>query len=92
MFYYHRDRFFAVRKGDFRLYFYSNNPMGYPQKVEELEKPKLYNLSHDHSERFDLIDQHPEVVEEINALAHVHQPPLVFGETQLEKRIEKPAQ
>jgi arylsulfatase A len=92
MFYYHGDRLFAVRKGDYKLYFYSNNPLGYPEKIEELEKPKLYNLSIDPSERFDLIDQHPEVMEEITALAKAHQSALVFGETQLEKRIEKPVQ
>ncbi len=87
MFYYHGDRLFAVRKGDFKLYFYSNNPLGYPAKVEELEQPKLYHLSHDPSERFDVIAQHPEVVAEIQALIKVHQSNMKFGETQLEKRI-----
>ncbi len=87
MFYYHGDKLFAVRKGDFKLYFYSNNPLGYPAKIEELEQPKLYHLSHDPSERFDLIDQHPEVVEEIQTLIKVHQSNMKFGETQLEKRI-----
>ncbi|GAA0879826.1 sulfatase [Algoriphagus jejuensis] len=87
MFYYHGNRLFAVRKGNFKLHFYSNNPIGYPEKLQELEKPKLYNLAHDPSERYDLIDQHPEVVAEIEALVKIHQSLMVFGETQLEKRI-----
>ncbi len=87
MFYYHGDRLFAVRKGDFKLYFYSNNPAGYPAKIEKLEKLTLYNLGHDPSERFDLADQHPEIVEEIMEIAKKHAAEMVFGETQLEKRI-----
>jgi len=87
MFYYHGNRLFAVRKGDFKLYFYSNNPAGYPAKVEKLEKLTLYNLGHDPSERFDLADQHPEIVKEIQEIAKKHSAEMVFGETQLEKRI-----
>lgn len=92
MFYYHGDRLFAVRKGDFKLYFYSNNPAGYPAKVEKLEMPKLYNLGHDPSERFDLAEQQPEIVEEISAIAKKHAAEMVFGETQLEKVIQSPTQ
>ncbi|MEB2780443.1 sulfatase [Algoriphagus sp. C2-6-M1] len=87
LFYYHGDRLFATRKGDFKLYFYSNNPAGYPEKLAKLEKLTLYNLGHDPSERFDLADQHPEIVAEIIELARLHSAAMVFGETQLEKRI-----
>ncbi|MEB2785376.1 sulfatase family protein [Algoriphagus persicinus] len=87
LFYYHGDRLFAVRKGEFKLYFYSNNPAGYPEKLAKLEKLTLYNLGHDPSERFDLAEQHPEIVEEIVELARLHSAAMVFGETQLEKRI-----
>jgi arylsulfatase A-like enzyme len=87
MFYYHGDRLFAVRKGDFKLYFYSNNPAGYPAKVEQLEKLTLFNLGHDPSERFDLADLHPEIVAEIMKVAEQHSAEMVFGETQLERRI-----
>ncbi|SFB31698.1 sulfatase family protein [Algoriphagus aquimarinus] len=87
MFYYHGDRLFAVRKGDFKLYFYSNNPAGYPEKLAKLEKLTLYNLGHDPSERFDLADQNPEIVKEIEEIAKKHSAEMVFGATQLEKRI-----
>lgn len=87
MFFYHGDRLFAVRKGEFKLYFYSNNPAGYPAKVEKLEKLTLFNLGHDPSERFDLADLHPETVQELTELAKQHSAAMVFGVTQLEKRI-----
>lgn len=89
MFYYHGDHLFAVRKGDFKLYLYKNNPMGYPEKLEVLEKPTLYNLSVDPSERFDLAEKNPEVIEAINKLIKEHQSQMIFGETQLEKVIGK---
>ena len=89
MFYYHGDRLFAVRKGEFKLYFYSNNPAGYPEKLEKLEKLTLYNLGHDPSERFDLADNNPEKIEEINEIAKQHLAKMVIGETQLEKVIGK---
>lgn len=87
MFYYHGDRVFAARKGEFKLYFYSNNPLGYPEKIEKLEKLTLFNLSHDPSERFDLAEKHPEVVAEIQAMASKHQSSFTPAPTQLEKRI-----
>ena len=39
MIYYHDDKIFAARKGDFKLYYYRNNPTGYPEKL------KNYTLS-----------------------------------------------
>lgn len=87
MLYYHGDHLFAVRKGDFKLYFYKNNPMGYPEKLEKLEKLTLFNLSHDPSERFDIADKHPDVIDEIKKLVQVHESKLVKGQIQLEKVI-----
>ena len=37
MIYYHDDKIFAARKGDFKLYYYRNNPTGYPEKLEKLQ-------------------------------------------------------
>ncbi len=87
MFYYHGDRLFAVRKGDYKLYFYKNNPMGYPEKLEKLDTLSLFNLSHDPSERFDIASQHPEIIQDMHDLVEKHQSNLVKGETQLERRI-----
>jgi|GEM_PF-2067231 len=87
MFYYHGTRLFAVRKGDYKLYYYKNNPVGYPEKIEKLENHTLYNLQHDPSERFDLAAKQPEKVKEIDALARAHQASMVIAPSHLEKRI-----
>lgn len=86
MLYYHNTRIFAARKGDFKLYFYTNNPLGYPARVEKLEKYQLFNLAHDPSEKIDVADQYPEVVAEIEAMVARHSETVVPVESQLAKR------
>lgn len=87
MYFYHTTRLFAARKGDYKLYFYKNNPAGYPEKLEPLEKYQLFNLQHDPSERFDVADKHPEIVQEIEAMAERHRATVDAAPSQLEKRI-----
>lgn len=87
MFYYHGTRIFAVRKGDYKLHFFSNNPIGYPERMRKLDTLRLYNLQHDPAEQFDVAAQHPEVIREIQALVHQHVASLDSVGSQLEKRI-----
>ncbi|GAB3177033.1 sulfatase family protein [Telluribacter humicola] len=87
MYYYHGSKLFAARKGDYKLYYYSNNPAGYPAKVEKLEKPQLYNLQHDPSEKYNLADAHPEVIKEIEEMVKKHASNLSPAPSQIEKKI-----
>jgi arylsulfatase A-like enzyme len=89
MFYYHGTRIFAARKGDYKLYFYKNNPMGYPGEMEKLESYRLFNLQHDPSERFNLADKYPEVVKEIEEMVQNHKSKVVPVKSQLEKRMKQ---
>jgi arylsulfatase A-like enzyme len=88
--YYHNTTIFAARKGDYKLYFYSNNPLGYPPKVEKLETYKLFNLSVDPSEQYDLLEQHPEVVTGIVEMVEKHKAGVVMVKSQLEDRSGQP--
>lgn len=85
MFYYHGTRIFAARKGDFKLLFYENNPIGYPSRLRELDTLQLYNLAHDPAEKYDIAAKHPDVVEEIKALVEKHRAGVVPVVSQLEK-------
>jgi arylsulfatase A len=87
MFYYHGSRIFAARKGSFKLYFYKNNPLGYPEKIEKLETYQLFNLQQDPSERYDLAAKHPEIVKEIEALVAQHQSTVEPVKSNLDKII-----
>ncbi|MFC4872503.1 sulfatase [Negadavirga shengliensis] len=87
MIYYHGTRIFAVREGDYKLHYYQNNPLGYPEKMEKLEKKKLYQVQHDPAEQYDLADQHPEIISAIDELLDKHRSTLETVPSNLEKRI-----
>lgn len=87
MFFYHGTKIFAARQGDYKLHFYENNPIGYPGRMRELDTLRLFNLSHDPSERFDIASDHPEIIEAIKELTRLHRLTVDSVGTQLEKRI-----
>ncbi len=87
MIYYHGLRVFGARKGDYKLYFYKNNPMGYPEEIEELATYPLFDLQRDPSERFDIADAHPDVVADIVEMVRQHKANVEPVESQLDKRI-----
>lgn len=87
MYYYHGSHLFAARKGAYKLVYYQNNPLGYPEKLEKLAKYQLFNLLHDPSEKYDLADEHSEVVREIEAMVARHREKATPAATHLEKRI-----
>jgi arylsulfatase A len=87
MFYYHGIRLFAARRGDYKLYYYQNNPKGYPERLKKLEKYELYNIQQDPSERFNLAEQYPGIIEEIEAMVDEHKADMQPVESQLDIRI-----
>jgi hypothetical protein len=89
MFYYHGTRIFAARKGDYKLYFYKNNPLGYPERMEKLDTLRLFNIAHDPSERYDVFEQHPDVIKQIIALVAQHSATVDPAPSQLDKRIDR---
>lgn len=89
MFFYHGTRIFAARKGDFKVHFYENNPIGYPERMRKLDTLRLYNLQHDPSEKFDLAATHVDKIKEIHDLVRQHRATVDSVGSQLEKRIVK---
>lgn len=87
MFFYHGTRIFAARRGDYKLYFYENNPGGYPERMRKLDTLRLFNVQHDPSEKFDLAAKHPAIIAEITELVARHKGTVDSVGTQLEKRI-----
>lgn len=89
MFYYHDDILFAVRKNEYKLIFYKNNPNGYPHNVEKLDKPSLFNLSHDPGEKYDISEKFPEKVKELSDFANDHKASFELSESELDKGFSK---
>lgn len=87
MLYYHGTRIFAARKGAFKLYFYENNPGGYPERMRKLDTLQLYNIQHDPSEKYNVAEQNPGIIREIEALVQQHRETVDSVGTQLERKI-----
>ncbi|GAA3515284.1 sulfatase [Aquimarina addita] len=86
--YYHGTTVFAVRKGDYKLYFYKNNPRGYPENLQELKNLELYNIQKDPSERFNIIKKHSDMVEAIKILVKTHKSTLKQVDDQMIKKTK----
>jgi len=80
-FYYRKDQLAAVRLGDYKLHFFTQNGYGQPQP-DRHEPPLLFNLARDVGERFDLAAQHPAIVAQIQAAVSAHRANLVAGQPQ----------
>lgn len=99
VFYYRGEQVYAVRKGHYKAHFITQLEYGSPtahpitqpavdikNTPTVLDQPLLYNLSIDPGERYDIADDHPEVIEEIRKVREEHLLTLEKVENQLEKR------
>ncbi|MFC6099078.1 sulfatase family protein [Olivibacter domesticus] len=85
MFYYHASKLVAVRQGAYKLSFYRNNEIGYPDQLTKLEKPQLFNLNEDIGECYDIAGKHLDIVQALEELALQHQKTIIPTESQLDK-------
>ncbi|MBX2921461.1 MAG: sulfatase [Chitinophagaceae bacterium] len=85
MYYYHADTLVAVRKGAYKLLLYGNSEVGYPDALKKLDKPVLYHLNEDISERYDISDKHPVTVQQLLLLLEQHSKTIQRVEDQLSK-------
>lgn len=83
LFYYRGTRLMAVRKGQYKAHFVTQNAYGQP-KPETHDPPLVFDLNADPSERFDIAGQHPEVVADLVAEAAKHSQEVKPAPTQLE--------
>ncbi len=86
MFYYRGTDLYAVRLGDYKVHFITEGAYGQFGEREEHETPLLYNVNEDPSEQYDIAAEHPEIIEQINALVADHRSKLVRGKDQLAER------
>jgi len=84
VYYYRGTQIYAIRKGAFKAHFITQKEYGGPKKTVH-EKPLLYNLTVDPSEKMDIADEHPDVLLEIETIMAEHKAGLIPVENQLEK-------
>ncbi|WP_010419748.1 sulfatase family protein [Anaerophaga thermohalophila] len=98
VFYYRGQQVYAIRKGDYKAHFITQNEYGSqtahpitnpPLEITNTptvhETPLLYNVNIDPSEKFNIAEEHPEVIAEIRKVLEEHLAGIEEVENQLEK-------
>ena len=88
MFYYRGTEVFAVRLGAYKAHFITQSEYGGEEPVAH-DPPLLYDLNTDPSEKYDIAEQHPEIISQIKDLLIEHKKSVIPVENQLEKRTEE---
>jgi arylsulfatase A len=88
MIYYRGEQIYAARKGPYKAHFITQGAYGMGGDRTEQKVPLLFHLEHDPSEKYNIADQHPEVIEEIKRVVEEHKKTVKPVENQLVKRIE----
>ena len=84
--YYRGSELYAARVGDYKAHYITQGAYGMFGDKEVHAVPILYNLNHDPSEKYNIAEDHPEIIEEINEFVQEHQENLVRGKDQLAER------
>ena len=87
IFYYRGERLYAVRKGPWKMHLVTQ--AGYGDEPHPQDPPLLFHLGHDPSEKYDVAEEHPEVIRELRAVIEEHRANLKRGEDRLEARGEQ---
>ena len=85
--YYRRRELFAVRRGPWKAHFITQGGYGREaQRRTELPSPELYHLEVDPSEKYNVADQHPEIVGDLTLLAEEHLASFEMPPSQLDRK------
>lgn len=86
MLFYRGATLYAARKGNFKAHYIIEGAYGQFEEREVLETPMLFNLEEDAGEKYDVADQHPEILVEIEEMVQNHKENLVEVKDQLAER------
>ena len=82
--YYRDTEVFAVRKGSYKAHFITQPEYGSNERTIH-DPPLLYNLDVDPSEKFDIAQDHPDIIIEIKRILEMHISNVIPVENQLER-------
>lgn len=79
IFYYRKKELYAVRKGDYKAHFITQTCYTDNDEKKTYKQPLLFNVNVDPSEKYNLIEESPEVLEEIETLIENHKKTIVLS-------------
>jgi arylsulfatase A-like enzyme len=87
MYFYRGSELYALRYGQFKAHFITQFAYRKDNQRMVHDPPLLYNLEHDPSEKYNIAEGHPEILEQIIMLKKEHEEQMVMGEDQLARQI-----
>ena len=87
LFYYRNRELYAVRSGPWKAHYITQGAYGPDaRKKQQHDRPRLYHLEVDPSERFDVGESHPEILSRIDQLVEKHKANLDMPPSQLDRK------
>jgi len=68
--YYRQDTLVGIRYKEWKIYIDDPNPWN--NEFTDSDIPILYNIEHDPSEKYNIADSHPEIIENLTKIAEMH--------------------
>lgn len=85
--YYRGAQVYAARLGEYKAHFITRSAYG-PDKPVIHDPPLLYHLGHDPSERFNIAERHPDIIEKIKKEVELHKQSIQPVKNQLVETID----
>lgn len=72
-FYYRKNMLMAVRQGPWKMHLMTYDTFFSNSELKKHDPPLLFNLEHDPSEKYNVANEHPDIIEKMKKLAAQHQ-------------------
>lgn len=80
--YYRKDTLVAIRHKEWKIYIDDPNPWN--DEFTKADLPLLYNLDQDPSEKYNIADSHPEIIDDLIQIAEAHIKETIVAPSQLD--------
>lgn len=90
MYYYRGTQLRAIRKGSWKMHLYTRTEYE-GKKIQKHDPPLLFNVETDPSEKYDVAEKHPDVIEDLKKEIVKHEATVKKVPSQLEIRLKKKA-
>lgn len=87
MIYYRGQKIYAARMGAYKLHYITQTSYVKDTKKTVYKKPILFNLDVDPSEKNNIANEHPKIIEEINRMVALHKSGVIPVKDQLAERV-----
>jgi len=87
--YYRGQTIYAARKGAYKVHYITQTSYVKDTKKVIYDNPLLFNLEEDPSEKYNIANEHPKIIQEINKMVELHRSGVISVKDQLAERINK---